>query len=371
MTRTDAGGRSRRAGEFGSAKSHIAAHLRFACTYLYAITRLGLFAGQALAVAALDRLVAGQRKKLQSDLIRNLWRSRGHLHRLFLGDARNVRDGVYSLALLQFGSPVRHLARLPVILGDTVAVAARRRQGIHDRFSGASSVHRHAFPAYYTRNFHFQTDGYLSGASASKYDHQVEIVFAGTAGAMRRLILKPLRERFGADGAGCHFLEVAGGTGALTRMVATEFPRARITLLELSPDYVEAARKNLRDCPNVSVVRGQAENLPFPDHHFDAAYSCYLLHEVPRDVRTRILGELARVLVVQGWIGHVDSIQQDDVPEFNWVLDQFPLDYHEPFYRDYTTHDLQAVYRAHGAGNLREEIGLFSKAVHGTKLRHA
>ncbi|HZY17805.1 MAG TPA: class I SAM-dependent methyltransferase [Ramlibacter sp.] len=353
------------------AKLHVAAHLRFACTYLYALARLGLFACQALAIAALDRIVAGKRKKLQSNLLRNLWRSRGHLNRLFLADARNVRDGVYSLALLELGNPVRHLARLPVILGDTIAVAARRKRGIHDRFSGASSVRQHAFPAYYTRNFHFQTDGYLSGASARKYDHQVEIVFAGTAAAMRRLILRPLRERFGHDGAGCHFLEVAGGTGALTRMVATEFPKARITLLELSPDYMEAARQNLRDCPNVSFVRGQAENLPFPDQHFDAAYSCYLLHEVPRDVRTRILGELARVLVVQGWIGHVDSIQQDDVPEFNWVLDQFPEDYHEPFYRDYTLHDLQAVYRAHGAGNLREEIGLFSKAVHGTKLHHA
>ena len=54
--------------------------------------------------------------------------------------------------------------------------------------------HRYAlYPDYYLQNFHHQTDGYLSDHSAGLYDLQVEILFNGTADAMRRRVLAPLR----------------------------------------------------------------------------------------------------------------------------------------------------------------------------------
>ena len=34
---------------------------------------------------------------------------------------------------------------------------------------------------HYLQNFHFQTDGYLSEASAELYDYQVEVLFSGGA----------------------------------------------------------------------------------------------------------------------------------------------------------------------------------------------
>ncbi len=42
-------------------------------------------------------------------------------------------------------------------------------------------------PEYYGRNFHYQTEGYLSEESAELYEHQTEILFMGTLGLMRRL----------------------------------------------------------------------------------------------------------------------------------------------------------------------------------------
>jgi hypothetical protein len=53
-------------------------------------------------------------------------------------------------------------------------------------------VAKDGYPSYYLQNFHHQTDGYLSDASANLYDLQVEILFGGSADVMRRRILAPL-----------------------------------------------------------------------------------------------------------------------------------------------------------------------------------
>ena len=55
-------------------------------------------------------------------------------------------------------------------------------------------VDKKLYPDYYLQNFHHQTDGYLSDHSAGIYDIQVEILFNGSADAMRRRIIKPLKE---------------------------------------------------------------------------------------------------------------------------------------------------------------------------------
>jgi hypothetical protein len=49
---------------------------------------------------------------------------------------------------------------------------------------------------YYLQNFHFQSGGWLTEESANRYDTQVEVLFKGTANAMRRQALPPLAEVF-------------------------------------------------------------------------------------------------------------------------------------------------------------------------------
>ena len=67
----------------------------------------------------------------------------------------------------------------------------RRKQNYKDL---PKNIDNENYPNYYLRNFHHQTDGYLSDFSASIYDLQVEILFNGSADAMRRRIIKPLKE---------------------------------------------------------------------------------------------------------------------------------------------------------------------------------
>ncbi len=67
-------------------------------------------------------------------------------------------------------------------MGDGFRVAWRMRKNKNKDFQGKAAETAATMPDYYARNFHFQTDGYFSEASARRYDHQVEILFGGTAG---------------------------------------------------------------------------------------------------------------------------------------------------------------------------------------------
>jgi len=51
-------------------------------------------------------------------------------------------------------------------------------------------------PRYYLQNFHFQTGGWMTDDSASRYDTQVEVLLHGTANATRRQALPQLHEVF-------------------------------------------------------------------------------------------------------------------------------------------------------------------------------
>src|SRR5205814_995504 len=120
--------------------------------------------------------------------------------------------------------PVAELRRAVDFFADLGAVEARRHGETKDRMLNGAPEGR--YPRYYLQNFHFQSDGYLSEASAERYDHQVEVLFGGGAAAMRRQALVPLRgallHRSGAARA-ARLLDVGCGTGAFLREVKRNY----------------------------------------------------------------------------------------------------------------------------------------------------
>src|SRR6185295_7707451 len=103
-------------------------------------------------------------------------------------------------------------------------------------------------PAYYRRNFHWQTDGYLSRRSAELYDVGVELLFLGTADVMRRQIIPPIARHLAEHGSPrARLLDVATGTGSALRQLALVCPELRYYGLDLSPYYIELARERLSE----------------------------------------------------------------------------------------------------------------------------
>jgi ubiquinone/menaquinone biosynthesis C-methylase UbiE len=296
-----------------------------------ALARSGIYLLEGLPLVLVNRWFS--RRELPpptNDQVRTVWK---HIIKLHERDAENIENGVYPLRALEIENPWRHARQFLEVIADGVKVAWRMRHNQTKEFSGTSARKAEASPDYYARNFHFQTDGYFSEASARRYDHQVEILFSGAAGAMRRLILPVLKRLTSHEG---RWLEIGCGAGSATRPVLETFPKARVTALDLSSSYLKVAQDTLRHYDHVDFIQGDATDLEFKSSTFDAIYSVYLLHELPSNVREQVVREAYRVLKPGGLLLFADSLQIDDTPELNWALERFPKAYHEPFYKNYS-----------------------------------
>jgi ubiquinone/menaquinone biosynthesis C-methylase UbiE len=258
-------------------------------------------------------------------------------------DRENVAAGLYRLPDALPADPRRWIADAVRYFADLPTVAARRRRnGFDDVRRGRPEADR--YPAYYRRNFHFQTDGYLSPQSAALYDHQVEVLFLGSADAMRRQALVPLARFLGDKKSGAvRLLDLACGTGRFPAMIKDAYPRLPVLAVDLSPYYLSVARDTLAPWRAVQCIQARAELLPVADGSMDVVTCIYLLHELPAPVGRAVAAEVARVLRPGGRLIVVDSLQFGDVPDYDGLLETFPQAFHEPFYDDYARTDLTAL----------------------------
>jgi ubiquinone/menaquinone biosynthesis C-methylase UbiE len=324
--------------------------------------RVGWFFGQKLLAARLAKPVERPPELRQREtpdrrrLIADLWR-------LIEQDWANIAAGIYAPPEDWRGSPVEGLRRALDFFADLPAVEASRHGEAADvLISDADAAH---YPRYYRRKFHFQSDGYLSEASAERYDYQVEVLFGGGAAPMRRQALVPLREalRDYPGGAGAaRLLDVGCGTGAFLREVKRNYPRLAVVGLDLSAPYLSVAGRRLADWSRVELIEGAAEQMPFGDASFDGVSCIYLFHELPPAVRRAVAGEIRRVLKPGGTLVFVDSLQTGDEPDYDGVLDFFPVAFHEPYYASYVREDLNNLFGDGFSGGARA-LAYFSKIV--------
>jgi len=304
--------------------------------------RSGLFLAESVPLFLMARRGRGEPSKAPPEGALEVTLAR--LRELLERDAALIGRGIAPLSVLAPRDPFGHGGRLLRILADVQMVTRRRRERSSRDFSRDARRWLDDLPAYYRRNFHYQTDGYLSEKSAELYEHQVELLFRGGADAMRRMILSPLRMHFGDhDGRGLHFLELGSGTGSATQSVARCFPESKITCVDLSHPYTQHARRQLSGFGRVDCVQGDASALDFGDSRFDAAYSVFLFHELPLPVRESVIDEVKRVVRPGGFFGLVDSLQAGDDPELDWALEFFPREFHEPYYANYSANPMEEL----------------------------
>jgi len=156
---------------------------------------------------------------------------------LFRRDLANVEAGIYPLPADHDGSWPILLERSRLFFTDLPEVH-RRREGRRHRevFSPATRGRR---PDYYLQNFHFQSGGWLTPESAQRYDIQVEVLFNGSANAIRRQALPQLTELFaGRDQRRLRLLDIGCGTGRFLDFVKQAWPRLPVLGVDLSEAYV-------------------------------------------------------------------------------------------------------------------------------------
>jgi ubiquinone/menaquinone biosynthesis C-methylase UbiE len=306
--------------------------------------RVGWFFGQKLLAARLSRPVPLPRS-LRGRPMPDRRRILGDLRALIEQDWRNIEAGCYAAPADGFGNPAVTLRRAVDFFADLAAVDARRHGSPGERLLREAPPGR--YPRYYLQKFHFQSDGYLSGASAERYDHQVEVLFGGGAAAMRRQALVPLQLALAELAAAGHhplrLLDLACGTGSFLREVKTNHPRLHVTGLDLSPHYLAVARRKLMPWSRTRLVEGMAEAMPFTDREFDIVTCIYLFHELPPRIRRAVVDEIRRVLAPRGTLIVVDSLQTGDEPLYDAMLESFPAAFHEPYYASYLREDLDRL----------------------------
>ena len=174
-------------------------------------------------------------------------------------DAADVRAGLYPLTET-LAPPGHALNRALDFLKDARDVDQRRRKG--DGVEVKSVPKTSSFPNYYRQNFHFQTDGWFSEDSALRYEAQVEALFSGAAGAMRRRALSLLaKDLVEADQRDLTILDAACGAGAFLSDLKATFPRAKVFGADLSEAYLSVAR----DRSGAPCVQTNLERTPFAD----------------------------------------------------------------------------------------------------------
>ena len=311
--------------------------------------RIGWFFGQKLLAARMGRpvrLPEALRERPMPDRQRLL----ADLRALVEQDWRNIEAGYYAPPADGLGKPLEEIRRALDFFADLSAVEQRRHGGREERVLAEAPPGR--YPPYYLQKFHFQTDGYLSDASAARYDHQVEVLFGGGAAAMRRQALVPLKRALAGNsvprnsvvGRGARLLDVACGTGRFLREVKANYPRLHVTGLDLSPYYLSVARRELAPWSRARFVEGMAEAMPFADAEFDVVTCIYLFHELPPRIRRAAVAEIRRVLRPGGTLIFVDSLQTGDEPDYDSTLELFPIAFHEPYYESYLRADLDLLW---------------------------
>jgi len=344
---------------------------RFATRVAYGasqLPRVAWYVGHSLAVRRLSEAAqrrAGKKSRPRphtNSPVPDRRRLYADMAILLQQDLANIEAGVYPLPADHDGSLLTLLDRSRLFFEDLPEIHQRRERRAHYEVL-AEETHGKR-PRYYLQNFHFQSGGWMTDDSASRYDTQVEVLFNGTANATRRQALPQLHEVFaGRDQRKLRLLDIGCGTGRFLDFLKQAWPRLPVLGVDMSEPYVRYAKRHLKRWSRINLIVGNAEALPVPDESHDAVTSIFLFHELPPKVRRIVFRECARVLKPSGRLVLVDSLQRGDEPDYDGLLELFPQNYHEPYYRSYANEDFGKLAAGCGLTHIRDVTAFVSKVM--------
>lgn len=282
--------------------------------------------------------------------------------KLFSDDLANVENGIYPNPSDRDGSLATLIKRSRLFFEDLPAVHRRRNEGGHSEVLTEETKEKR--PRYFLQNFHYQTGGWMTEDSAQRYDTQVEVLFNGTANAIRRQALPPLHEIFrNRDQRTLRLLDIGSGTARFLDFVKQAWPKLPVLGIDLSEAYLREAKHHLRRRTKLDFLVANGEQIPVAGQSQDAVTSIFLFHELPPKVRRVVFAECARVLKPGGRLILVDSLQRGDRPDYDGLLEMFPQNFHEPYYSSYIAEDFRALARECGLHHVSDTQAFVSKVM--------
>lgn len=288
----------------------------------------------------------------------------------FSQDYENITSGVYplpwdmtTLSHRQY-NPFFAAAKSAQFLQEAAMTLQRRVRNTPEPVWLQSKM----YPQYFTKSYHYQTDGWLSRRSADIYEFSTETLFFGRQDAMQRLSLLPLAEHMraaaqeGRDVRSMKLLEVAAGTGRFHTFLKDAYPDLPTTVSDLSPFYLARARDNLKywkqmrqpgsylggsEDMGVEFLQAPVEDIGAPDASFDVVVCVYLFHELPDTIRRRAAAEFLRVLKPGGMMILTDSVQLGDRPAWDATIGNFS-NFNEPYYKSFVACDMGKLFQEAG-----------------------
>jgi ubiquinone/menaquinone biosynthesis C-methylase UbiE len=125
---------------------------------------------------------------------------------------------------------------------------------------------------------------------------------------------------------GDSILEVGSGPGILANRVAEAFPNSHITGVEIAAEYIDKARADFVETPNLEFIEGDAQSLNLQGSLFDVVYCRYVLEHVQNPLG--VVLEMFRVLKKGGRIFAQENnilinALYPDCPSYSLVLGKF------------------------------------------------
>lgn len=96
--------------------------------------------------------------------------------------------------------------------------------------------------------------------------------------------------------AGHRVLDLGCGTGTLTLLIKSHYPKSEVFGLDADPKVLKVAGAKAAARLKVRFDHGMAFELPYPDASFDRVISSLLFHHLTRENKERTLAEVFRVL---------------------------------------------------------------------------
>lgn len=113
-------------------------------------------------------------------------------------------------------------------------------------------------------------------------------------------------------------LDAGCGTAPMVSLLSEEYPKARFTGLDLTPEMINRAKR--KDLKNAEFVVGDCESMPFEDSSFDIVINSQSFHHYPNP--QAFFNEVARVLKPDGMLVLRDNTGAKPIM---WIVNHIEL----------------------------------------------